>query len=101
VANAATSTQGNWQYKAPSGSWTNVSSGGSPLSLTSALFLPYNYSLRFQPAANWNGTAGSLTARLADGPLSAHSSGGSRFNLSTAGDQVVESRRSTVEHLCF
>ncbi|MBM4098208.1 MAG: hypothetical protein FJ261_15810, partial [Planctomycetes bacterium] len=85
VANAATSTQGNWQYKAPSGSWTNVSSSGSPLSLTSALFLPYDYSLRFQPAANWNGNAGSLTARLADGLLSVHSSGGSRFNLSTAG----------------
>jgi hypothetical protein len=66
TANGATSAQGTWQYSEDgSTGWTAVATTG--LSNNAALVLPSTYSLRFVPAANYNGTPGSLTARLADG----------------------------------
>ncbi|MFN8869310.1 MAG: beta strand repeat-containing protein, partial [Pseudomonadota bacterium] len=66
VANAATAAQGTWQYSANgSTGWTDVPTSG--LSDASALVLPASHWLRFVPSANWNGTPGSLTVRLADG----------------------------------
>ena len=69
VGNAATPGQGRWQYSANAGSsWSDVPTSG--LSDTSALVLPANnntYRLRFLPAADYNGTPGTLTVRLADG----------------------------------
>ncbi|MCZ8081504.1 MAG: Ig-like domain-containing protein, partial [Rhodobacteraceae bacterium] len=66
IANAATAAQGTWQYSANgSTGWTDVPTSG--LSDASALVLPASHWLRFVPSANWNGTPGALTARLADG----------------------------------
>ncbi|MCA6338376.1 MAG: putative Ig domain-containing protein, partial [Phenylobacterium sp.] len=66
VANAATATQGTWQYSANgSTGWTDVPTSG--LSDASALVLPASHWLRFVPSANWDRAPGALTARLADG----------------------------------
>jgi VCBS repeat-containing protein len=62
--NAATAAQGTWQYSADGiGAWSNISTA---LTSASGLFLPGTYTLRFQAAADWNGTPGSLSVRLAD-----------------------------------
>jgi len=63
TANAV--TQGAWQYSTNNGaSWTAVPTGG--LGDSSALVLPMAAKLRFVPVANYNGTPGGLSVRLAD-----------------------------------
>ena len=63
AANAA--TQGAWQYSTNGGAtWTAVPTSG--LGDSSALVLPTTARLRFVPVANYNGTPGSLSVRLAD-----------------------------------
>lgn len=64
VGNSADAgTQGVWQYSTDGGgTWTAV---GTP-SDTSALILPTSASLRFVPVANYNGTPGGLSVRVAD-----------------------------------
>ena len=66
VGNAAdAATQGTWQYSTNAGvSWTAVPTSG--LGDSSALLLPTTARLRFVPVANYNGTPGSLSVRLAD-----------------------------------
>jgi CshA-type fibril repeat protein len=62
AANAA--TEGAWQYSTNSGGiWTAVPASVSD---SSALILPTTAQLRFVPVANYNGTPGGLSARLAD-----------------------------------
>jgi hypothetical protein len=66
TGNASTPAQGNWQYSTDGGTtWVDVPRTG--LSDTNALVLPNTATLRFEPAPNWNGTPGSLTARVSDG----------------------------------
>jgi hypothetical protein len=66
TGNASTPAQGNWQYSTDGGNtWVDVPRTG--LSDTNALVLPNTATLRFEPAPNWNGTPGSLTARVSDG----------------------------------
>ncbi|HEY7759920.1 MAG TPA: DUF2341 domain-containing protein [Burkholderiales bacterium] len=76
TANAATAGQGSWQYSSDGSSWNSVPTAG--LGDTTALVLPSSYYLRFVPAANYNGTPGTLTARLADG-----STGATAFSASS------------------
>ncbi|MGV8803354.1 MAG: cadherin-like domain-containing protein, partial [Polaromonas sp.] len=66
VGNAAdASTQGAWQYSTNNGAtWTAVPTSG--LSDGAALILPTTAQLRFVPVANYNGTPGGLSVRLAD-----------------------------------
>ena len=66
VGNTAdAATQGAWQYSTNGGaSWTPVPTGG--LDDSSALVLPTAAMLRFVPVANYNGTPGGLSVRLAD-----------------------------------
>ena len=66
VGNAAdAATQGAWQYSTNGGaSWTAVPTSG--LGDSTALVLPTTARLRFVPVANYNGTPGSLSVRLAD-----------------------------------
>lgn len=63
VGNAANAgTEGVWQYNT-SGTWVTIGTPGD----TTALILPTTASLRFLPnVANYNGTPGSLTLRVAD-----------------------------------
>jgi hypothetical protein len=79
TANAATASQGTWQWN-NSGTWTNVSTS---LSNSSGLFLTSATGLRFLPAANFNGVPGSLTVRLADSSITAPTNG-STVNVSGA-----------------
>ncbi|MFZ4650353.1 MAG: putative Ig domain-containing protein [Rubrivivax sp.] len=66
TGNSATAAQGTWQYSADGqGGWTAIPTSG--LSNEAAVVLPAAYWLRFVPAANFNGTPGALTVRLADG----------------------------------
>ena len=79
VGNAATAAQGKWQYDS-GGGWTDLPTAPS---LTSSFLLKATDQLRFLPAANWNGTPGSLTVRLIDDSAGAVSTG-SGPNLSGA-----------------
>ena len=76
IGNAATAAQGTWQYSSNGSSWNNVPT--APLGDTGAMLLPSSYYLRFLPAADYGGTPGSLTIRLADG-----SAGGVSFSASS------------------
>ncbi|MCE2908874.1 MAG: putative Ig domain-containing protein [Burkholderiaceae bacterium] len=66
VGNAATAEQGEWQHSANgTDGWTAIRTSG--LSDEAALVLPASHWLRFVPSANWAGTPGELSVRLADG----------------------------------
>jgi hypothetical protein len=62
VGNAASSTQGVWQYSDDGVVWTNLPS----VSASQAFTLTANDRLRFVPSANWNGAPGALTVVLWD-----------------------------------
>ncbi len=65
TANASTESEGVWHYSSDSGSnWTTIATTG--LSDATALYLSSSTLLSFQPAANFNGTPGSLSTRLID-----------------------------------
>ncbi len=66
VANAANSgTEGDWQFSTDGGTnWTNIGTG---IDATTAVILEPTDKLRFNPAADFNGTPGDLSARLWDG----------------------------------
>ncbi|TWA63400.1 hypothetical protein FBZ82_11358 [Azospirillum brasilense] len=88
IANPADATQGQWQYWTGS-TWAAVGT----VSDGAALILAADATLRFLPAANWNGVPPSLTVRLIDdsqGPVTsgeradATAAGGdSRYSLGT------------------
>jgi VCBS repeat-containing protein len=62
VGNAANAAgEGRWQYST-GGAWTDVGT----VSDAAAVVLPTSASLRFLPAADFNGTPGALSLRLAD-----------------------------------
>ncbi len=66
VGNAATATQGTWQYSTDGGTtWVNIPATG--LSDSNAIVIPSSAAIRFSPSADWNGTPGALTARISDG----------------------------------
>jgi hypothetical protein len=72
VGNAATATQGTWEYSTDSGStWTAVSTSVSD---SAAVLLPTTATLRFNPALNFNGTPGSLSTRLSDASVNVSAS---------------------------
>lgn len=69
VGNAATAAEGSWQYSTDNGaSWTSVPAGASD---SNAILLPPDAQLRFVPAADYNGTPGTLTVRVSDAPVGA------------------------------
>lgn len=73
TGNASTATQGVWQYSTNGGTtWTDIP---TTVSDTTAIVIPTTATLRFNPAANWNGTPGSLTARISDGDTGLPSTG--------------------------
>ncbi|WP_295449369.1 cadherin-like domain-containing protein, partial [uncultured Thiodictyon sp.] len=64
IGNAATAAQGTWDYSTDNGvNWTSIGTGISDLT---AVLLPTNAKLRFQPAGNYNGIPGDLTVRFSD-----------------------------------
>ncbi|WP_157619102.1 hypothetical protein [Skermanella stibiiresistens] len=78
VSNAATA-EGTWQYW-NGAAWTDV----GVVSSSSALVIGSADSLRFVPAANWNGTTPTLTVHLIDGSKGAAASG-TRVDLTIGG----------------
>ena len=82
VGNAATAAQGTWQWF-DGASWVPV---GTTVNDTSALLLATSTLLRFLPAANFNGTAPILTARLVEDTATAFTSGNSRDLTGLIGD---------------
>ena len=86
TANAATAAQGTWQWFNGT-TWLSVS---TTLTDTSALYLAATTSLRFVPAANFNGTPGALTARLVDSSAIGLTNGTS-INVSTNGGTTAYS----------
>jgi uncharacterized repeat protein (TIGR01451 family) len=65
TGNASTAAQGTWQYTTDGTTWVDIPRTG--LGDTNAIVIPATASLRFVPAADWNGTPGGLTARISDG----------------------------------
>ncbi|MBB2205157.1 hypothetical protein, partial [Gluconacetobacter takamatsuzukensis] len=64
TADTATPDQGTWKYSTDNGrTWTALPSDLSP---TNALVLPQSAQLQFDPASNYNGQPGGLTATLID-----------------------------------
>jgi len=79
-ANAATAAQGTWQYNDNAGGgWVDLPS----VSDSSAFILDTTASLRFVPAANWNGTAPTLTSHLIDDSGGAVTTGTTAYLTST------------------
>ncbi len=85
TANAATGSQGTWQYSTNSGgTWTAVPTTG--LADSTALVVSNSTLVRFVPASNFNGTPGALTVRLSDGTgLTASTTVSDLKNLGTVG----------------
>ncbi len=67
VGNAATAAEGTWQYNTGSG-WVDIATSVSD---STAVLLPTTATLRFAPAADYFGTPGDLTVRLADAAVPA------------------------------
>lgn len=66
VGNAATDAQGKWQVSTDGGdNWIDIPVDG--LNTSHALVFGSGALVRFNPAADYNGTPGELTVRLADG----------------------------------
>ncbi|MFC5357338.1 hypothetical protein [Azospirillum himalayense] len=61
VGNAATVTQGTWQYWTGT-AWADIGAASD----ANGLLLAANTALRFVPAANWNGITPTLTIRLVE-----------------------------------
>ena len=91
TANAATPAQGTWQWL-DGATWTDISS----VSDSNALVLAAGTSVRFVPAADWNGTTPSLTAHLIDGSAGAVSSGGTVDLTSTGTGDTTPYSAGTV-----
>ncbi|MBL1210500.1 MAG: hypothetical protein FWJ34_12635, partial [Geminocystis sp. GBBB08] len=63
VKNTSVVSQGKWQYSTDNINWIDIA---NDLSNSNALVLPESTRIRFLPAADFNGTPGTLTARLID-----------------------------------
>jgi serralysin len=62
--NAAKPAQGTWQWSSDGTHWQDILAGA--VSASQALYLDALATLRFVPAANFNGTPGALSAHLVD-----------------------------------
>ncbi|WP_179243945.1 hypothetical protein [Tistlia consotensis] len=93
VGNAATSTQGVWQYSTDGTTWSDVGTRADG----NALVLSTTDQLRFLPASDWNGTAGSLSFRTIDDSAGAVT-GGTTANLTgaTGGTTAVSAATATL-----
>jgi hypothetical protein len=80
TANTATAVQGRWQWL-NGATWTDVATNLTP---AAGLYLSAATVIRFLPAVNYNGTPGSLTARLVDASATGLTNGGPA-NVSTSG----------------
>ncbi len=86
VGNTAT-TQGTWEYSTNGGAnWNPIGEGGSAPSDSSALLLSPATLVRFVPAADFNGTAPTLTVRLIEDTAVAFTSGDVRNLTGLIGD---------------
>ena len=79
VGNTSVAGQGTWQYLANGTTWTDIPTTG--LSAASALVLDAAMQVRFVPAADFHGTPGALTLRLADGSANPVTASGSATDL--------------------
>lgn len=79
---ASTASQGVWQYSTDGSTWFDLGS----VSSSSALLLAPTAKLRFVPAADWNGTPGSLAVHPVDSTFGgSFTSGASRQTFDTSG----------------
>lgn len=70
IGNAATAAQGSWQYWTGT-AWTDIGAASDG----NGLLLAAGTTLRFLPAADWNGTTPALTVRMVDDSQGAFASG--------------------------
>jgi hypothetical protein len=75
---ADAASEGKWQYSTTPGVWVDVPSGADLGGTGTAIYLPKDASLRFQPVADYHGAPPTLTISAVDG------SGGSRTTVESA-----------------
>ncbi|CAK0746613.1 serralysin [Azospirillaceae bacterium] len=82
TGNAATASQGVWQYSTNNGStWVSIGSASEG----AALVIKTTDKVRFLPASNFNGTPGGLSAHLIENHSGFPPNSGAIVNLSTTG----------------
>ncbi len=97
TGNASTPAQGTWQYSTDGGTtWVDIPRTG--LSDTNAIVLPNTAAIRFEPAPNWNGTPGGLTARISDGDTGLPPTGAADISTSVGGTRPVVRRHDLDRH---
>ncbi|MCC9000981.1 MAG: DUF4347 domain-containing protein, partial [Candidatus Contendobacter sp.] len=85
VGDASAGSQGAWEYSTDSGSnWFAVGS----VSASSGLVLSSTSLVRFKPAADWNGTPGSLSVHAADNSQSSFTAGAAKVIFDTTNDSA-------------
>ena len=92
---AATDSEGTWQYSTDDGStWYAVDDGS--LSASNGLALPATADLRFDPATDYNGDPGDLTVfAVDDGSSTTVTSGATRETFDTTADGAASQVAST------
>lgn len=87
VGDASTADQGAWEYSTDGGtSWHSIGA----VSADAGVALSATALLRFVPAADWNGTPGSLTVHAADDDYAGgYTSGATRVEFDTTADAAT------------
>ncbi|NTV02983.1 MAG: DUF4347 domain-containing protein, partial [Chlorobiaceae bacterium] len=89
----ADADKGSWQYTTNGSTWNNIGTVSDTSAVT--LGVGANDRLRFVPAANWNGTAPSLTARLIESSTTV-TSGSAGVDVSANGNATAISSGTVV-----
>jgi VCBS repeat-containing protein len=89
-------TQGSWQYKDGSGNWVDVPLGAALGAAGTAIYLPHDTSLRFEPVANYNGNPPALSISAVDGSVAPPAGIATGLTITTLGGTTQYSLPSTL-----
>ncbi|ANN76131.1 cadherin-like domain-containing protein [Bordetella flabilis] len=92
---ADATTQGKWQYSTSPGVWVDVPVGAD-LSGGTAIYLPKDASLRFQPVADYHGAPPALTISAVDGSGGARTTVETGLTISATGGTTAYSTTTTI-----
>jgi hypothetical protein len=90
------STQGTWQYSTSPGVWVDVPVGADLGGGGTAIYLPKDASLRFNPVANYHGTPPALTISAVDGSGGARTTVETGLTISATGGTTAYSNTTTI-----
>jgi VCBS repeat-containing protein len=93
---ADTATQGVWQYSTAPGVWVDVPVGADLGTGGTAIYLPKDASLRFQPVADYHGAPPALTISAVDGSGGARTVVQTGLTITSTGGGTAYSAASTI-----